>query len=366
MKNKKSIIALLIVLCVGLVGLTIAYFSNTDTIDNLFSTKEYATTYTEEFVSPDNWLPGDTTTKTIVATNTGQIDQAVRISLTEEWKSKNGDTLSGLIDSNGILTDEEENSDKAAIINFSDNNDWTYDNGYYYYNYKLSPTESTSSLMDSVTFNPKVTLGDTCTETNNNGLKTITCSSSGDDYDNATYTLTLTIETVQYNKYNEAWNTNVAIIERVVETWNRYTTMTSNFEQIEDATEWSSSWDFWNQQDTNTGISEICNTFSEGVACIRTIDYNSIEYDETLNDGDGAYVWGDILTNIKNDFESKGASCEIDYNSPVPINCVDKVNDRINCTLNFDGRQIECYRPDRWRYISLETSYDIFWCGNQG
>ena len=138
MKNKKSIIALLIVLCVGLVGLTIAYFSNTDTINNIFTTKEYASVYTEEFVSPDNWLPGDTTEKTVEVENTGDVDQAVRISLTEEWKSKNGDTLSGLIDSNGVLTDEEENSDKAAIINFSDNNDWTYDNGYYYYNYKIS------------------------------------------------------------------------------------------------------------------------------------------------------------------------------------------------------------------------------------
>ena len=53
MKNKKSIITLLLVLCIGLVGLTIAYFSNSQTINNLFSTKEYATTYTEEFVSPD-------------------------------------------------------------------------------------------------------------------------------------------------------------------------------------------------------------------------------------------------------------------------------------------------------------------------
>ena len=207
MKNKKSIIALLIVLCVGLVGLTIAYFSNSQTINNLFSTKEYATTYTEVFVSPDNWLPGDTTDKTIVATNTGQVDQAVRISLTEEWKSKNGDILSGLIDSNGLLTDEEENSEKAAIINFSDNNDWTYDNGYYYYNYKLAPQESTSSLIDSVTFNPKVTLGDTCVENETESGKTITCNSSSNDYDNATYKLTINVETVQYNKYKEAWST---------------------------------------------------------------------------------------------------------------------------------------------------------------
>ena len=213
MKNKKSIIIILLVLCIGLAGLTIAYFSNSTTLDNLFSTKEYATTYTEEFVSPDNWLPGDTTDKTVIATNTGQVDQAVRISLSEEWKSNNGDTLSGLIDSNGLLTDEEENSEKAAIINFSDNNDWTYDNGYYYYNYKLAPNESTSSLIDSVTFNPKVTLGDTCIENETESGKIITCNSGSNDYDNATYKLTINVETVQYNKYASAWNTNVEIAE---------------------------------------------------------------------------------------------------------------------------------------------------------
>ena len=38
-KRNKSLIALLLVLCIGLVGLTIAYFSNSDTIENEFKTK---------------------------------------------------------------------------------------------------------------------------------------------------------------------------------------------------------------------------------------------------------------------------------------------------------------------------------------
>ena len=72
---------------------------------------------------------------------------------------------------------------------------------------KLAPNETTSSLIDSVTFNPKVTLGDTCIENETATGKTITCNSSSNDYDNATYKLIITIETVQYNKYNEAWST---------------------------------------------------------------------------------------------------------------------------------------------------------------
>ena len=217
-KNKKTIIILL-VLCIGLVGITIAFFSNSTILDNLFSTKEYGTTYTETFVSPDNWLPGDTTDKTVTVTNSGEVDEAVRISYTENWSTHNNGTLNGWIHPDGTKSNhtiEQELSidERVAILNFANTSDWTYNNGYYYYNYKLAPNEKTFSFLESVTFNPKTKLDDTCETTIGEGTRTISCSSSGSDYDNATYTLTLTltIETVQYNKYNEAWNTNVEIL----------------------------------------------------------------------------------------------------------------------------------------------------------
>ena len=221
MNNKKSIIALLLVAIVGIVGLTIAYFSNQTTIDNEFKTKSYGTTYTEEFVSPDNWLPGTTTTKTIVATNSGQVDEAVRISFTESWTPNNSNaTLNGWIHADGTKsthTTESElaNDERVAVIDFDNDSDWDYEDGYYYYKYKIAPGETTSSLIKSVTFNAKTKLDDTCTTTEGNGTKTITCNSSGSDYDHATYTLTFTVETVQYDKYAEAWelpnNTTIAI-----------------------------------------------------------------------------------------------------------------------------------------------------------
>ena len=204
MKQRKSVIALLLVAIIGIVGLTFAYFANSTEVENIFTTKEYGTTYTEQFVSPDNWLPGDTTNKTITATNTGQVDQAVRISLSQEWVSHNGDTLA--LSKNGVT---------AAVLNLANTSDWTKVGDYYYYNYKLAPGETTTSFLESVTFNKDIELDDTCTESVNNGVRTISCNSSGDDYDNATYTLTLTIETVQYNKYASAWGTgnSVAIAE---------------------------------------------------------------------------------------------------------------------------------------------------------
>ena len=208
--NKKTIIILILLLLVGIVGVTIAYFSNTTSINNLFSTKEYGTTVTEEFVSPDNWLPGTTTDKKINVTNSGKVDEAVRIIYTEKWVAKDGTILSGLIDSNGNLTNNTENSEHAAIINFSDNGDFTYSNGYYYYNYRLAPNETTGSLIDSVTFNSKVKNSDNCVTNESNGVKTITCNSNNAGYDGATYTLTFNIETVQYDKYKEAWGVDVA------------------------------------------------------------------------------------------------------------------------------------------------------------
>ena len=114
MKKNKSLIIILLIIIVGVVGLTLAYFTNTANITNEFKSKEYGTTVTEEFTSPENWLPGSTEPKNLVVTNSGQVDEAVRVSYMESWTSKNGDNLS--------LT---QNNNRAAIINFSENGDWT-------------------------------------------------------------------------------------------------------------------------------------------------------------------------------------------------------------------------------------------------
>ena len=198
-KNKKTIIILSVLLLV-VIGVTIAYFSNSDIFDNIFNTKPYGSTYTEEFVSPDNWLPGDTTEKNVIATNSGSVDQAVRIKISEKWLSYNNQELS--LDKDGVT---------AALINLDNSREWIKDGDYYYYKYKIAPNESTSSFIKSVTFNPDITLDNTCTETQTSTGKKVTCSSSGNDYDNAKYTLTFNIETVQYNQYKKAWNTNVVI-----------------------------------------------------------------------------------------------------------------------------------------------------------
>ena len=208
MKKNKSLIIILLILVVGVIGLTLAYFANTANIINEFKSKEYGTTVTEEFTSPENWLPGSTEPKTLIVTNSGQVDEAVRVSYTETWTSKNSNEEGDL-----SLT---QNNNRAAIINLANVNDWTpvteNNKTYYYYNYKLAPQETTSTLLDSVTFNSAITNDGNCVTTNTATGKTVTCTSTGAGYDGATYKLTFTVETIQFDKYKEAWGTDVVIV----------------------------------------------------------------------------------------------------------------------------------------------------------
>jgi len=101
MKSKKSLLVILLILVIGVVGLTLAYFANSTSVDNIFTTQPYGTTVEEVFTAPSNWLPGDTTSKTLTATNTGNVDEAVRISLSESWTTHNNGTLNGWIHPDG-------------------------------------------------------------------------------------------------------------------------------------------------------------------------------------------------------------------------------------------------------------------------
>lgn len=202
--NRKFIFIIIALLFVGIVGLTIAYYTNTITIENEFGVKTYKTTVGEEFVSPDNWLPGDTTSKKVIATNTGKIDQTVRVSYNESWIDSHGNSLP-------LVQKVNDENIVVSIIHFDNQNDWykITENGtdYYYYKHILKPGESTNSFISAVTFNPltKASSEDNCNETKTDGSITINCSSTGYGYDNAKYTLTITVETVQYNIYKQVW-----------------------------------------------------------------------------------------------------------------------------------------------------------------
>lgn len=195
--NRKKLIVVAVISLFTILGGTLAYFTTSSNIKNIFNTAKYETKIVEDFVSPTNWTPGTTTQKSIKVTNNGTIDMAVRASFTEKWVNANGNELP-LVDGN---------NNTIAIINFDSS--WTKDNdGYFYYGTKnnltkLLPSETSSSFITGVKFNEKIG-ADLKVSTSEDG-KTITYTSSGDGYDNAKYTLVVRIDTVQYDFAHEVW-----------------------------------------------------------------------------------------------------------------------------------------------------------------
>lgn len=209
MKKRKIVIILMFVVGVFCLGFTLAYFTNSFNFINNFKTSDYGSNNIEEFVSPTDWTPGDVTEKKIKVENSGSVDEAVRVSYTENWTSSNSN-----VEGNLSLT---QDGNRASLIKWGNDNDWTTvtENNkiYKYYNYKLNPNEVTSTVIESVTFNPLITNSNSCNTVVEGNVRKIVCTSSGNGYDNATYKLVFNIETVQYDKYKNIWNTSVDILD---------------------------------------------------------------------------------------------------------------------------------------------------------
>ncbi len=214
--SNRALLALALLVVIGVIGVTLAYFTSQAQFQNVFRTKPYSTELTEEFDAPDNWLPGEETSKKVYVTNRGDVPVAVRISYTEEWIGEDGTTSLDL-----IQTKEDGTKVTAALINFPNNDDWIKNtesdgNTYYYYNKAVNKDEQTSLFIDKVTFNKDIDIKYNCenvTSTNEEG-KTVTtqvCKSTGDTYAGATYTLTINIETVQFDAFQTYWNTTIDI-----------------------------------------------------------------------------------------------------------------------------------------------------------
>ena len=199
-KNKKPLLAIVLIALIGIIGGTIAVFTSTSTIPKIFKTLTYKTQTEETFTSPSDWKPGVTTTKKVLVRNTGQVDVAVRVSYTQTWVSSTHKSLAL----------KKDNKD-VAVINRTNTGNWIekVENGttYYYYKNKLAPNGVTTAFIDSVKFNDQITYDIPCTTVGT----TTTCASNGDGYDGATYTLTLKIETVQFDAYRTFWNTTATI-----------------------------------------------------------------------------------------------------------------------------------------------------------
>ena len=196
-KNKGKLLIVSGISLLTILGGTLAYFTTSDSFTNMFQVARYGAQIVEEFTSPNNWTPGTTTEKTVKVTNNGSINMAVRASYTEKWVNANGDEIS--------LKDSDNNI--ASIINF--NTGWTKDaDGYYYYGSKanmtkLTPGATSTSFISGVTFNENIKMS--LRRTASADGKTITYESTGEGYDNAKYTLTIRIDTIQYDQASNVW-----------------------------------------------------------------------------------------------------------------------------------------------------------------
>lgn len=174
MKGKKPLIALVALLFVGVVGVTFAYFTETETFQNIFKITDggYGTDIYEEFESPTDWLPGQEISKKVYVNNTGDIPVVVRVSYDEAWDPT-------------TLTGKMADGSSVAIIKFANSSDWTKNGNYYYYNKVLAKGAKTSTFIESVTLNPELDLAS--------------------DYIGASYKLNIHVETIQADGATDEW-----------------------------------------------------------------------------------------------------------------------------------------------------------------
>ena len=232
-KNKKMpIIAITALAIIGIVGGTIAYFTSESVFPNVFKTKKIEAEFTEEFTSPDpndpnapEWKPGSKVDKVVEIKNTSDIPLAARVSYTEEWVAADGTKLPNTIEVEGA-------QERVVNIHMPEEANWIKDgtadnikgqpvNTWYYYN-KVIKKNETAKFMDYVTFNPKVDIeydeeitytytdnttstGPTPEEGKTVKKTTKKYTSKDNGYAGATYTLTITIQTVQYDAYESHW-----------------------------------------------------------------------------------------------------------------------------------------------------------------
>lgn len=154
--GKKKIIGLCLAvgLMVGVVGGSLAWFTDNDSVTNSFATEgdpsNSGIDIVEDFndVKAGQMLPGNTVTKAVQVENKATYDQYIRVKLTKVWKDKDGN----IIDKVG----EEVLNKELIELNFGENlgaeaNKWTKNGDYYYYNSKVEKADGTDGLGNDIT-----------------------------------------------------------------------------------------------------------------------------------------------------------------------------------------------------------------------
>lgn len=164
MKRKLTVIAVIAV-CISLLALgSLAYFTAQDNAENHITTGNLAIDVVElgedgqPFVNQIGVMPGDTVVKEVSVANVGDNTAWIRVKVTMTCTA-NGNTLS----TDGITLDYNTT-------------DWTYSDGYYYFNSPVNADASTAELFNNVAF----------------------ATTLGNDYQNAELIINVEADAVQY------------------------------------------------------------------------------------------------------------------------------------------------------------------------
>ena len=168
--NKKKIVALLVagVMTIGVVGGTLAWFSDTDSVTNVFDTGKInnednkngkGVEIYEEFQSPVDIVPGDTTTKLVQIKNTTSYDSFIRVRFDKLWRDEDRlleDNIQLNFTDNVVRYDNGKyvyvNGKTDAVKDEEIHGKWIeHTDGYYYYVGRVPGGKYTNTLLASVT-----------------------------------------------------------------------------------------------------------------------------------------------------------------------------------------------------------------------
>ena len=190
MHKKSALIAIFAVGIIALIGVTFAVNSDWTVFGNDFTFGECQIEYSEDFVSPTNWQPGESYDVEMKVKNKSSDSATAKVKYEEYWLAADGETRLNL----------EYGGARLALINLQNQSDWEYnsEDGWYYYKNTLAAGEETNSMFDSVQLNPLVDFGGTSScLSSDSGM---TCVTPDNSYSNASYHLVITVQTVCVNQ----------------------------------------------------------------------------------------------------------------------------------------------------------------------
>ena len=171
MKNKKMAAGIAGLAIVALVGGSLAYFNQTMSASNNFSTKQYGSTLTEDFTPEEgkDWEPGVEVNKDVEVVNTGDMPVVVRVKLEEKWTRAGEDTAyktnDAVVTTAAVSQVDPEDGltpaqDGTVVAKNLITTGWTKaDDGWYYFNTQLEAAASTQKFLDSVTLAADTDMG---------------------------------------------------------------------------------------------------------------------------------------------------------------------------------------------------------------